>query len=81
MMYKLHKHILKMTPEVFKKFIEIDKILNWKEGYIFLTNANRQIGILEHEWKHVDGSGSGEVFDTKEECELSALIHFCGRQI
>lgn len=72
---KFTKYVLKMDPDTFNNFIRVNKILSWKDNYYFTTVVKDEVS--EYWWKHKDGSKSGETFETLDEAELSALIHFC----
>jgi hypothetical protein len=55
----------------------INKILNWKANFKFNERDNPDSGKVEYWWIHNNGAKSGELFETLEEAELSALIYFC----
>jgi len=77
-MEKFIKYATKMTPLTFEKFLEINEVLNWKKEFTFFKAAilNSTSDEFEYWWAHKDGAKSGEVFETMDEAELSALIFF-----
>lgn len=78
MMEKFVKYATKMTPLTFEKFLQINAVLNWKKEFTFFNSFNPNSNSCEFEywWVHRDGAKSGEVFETMDEAELSALIFF-----
>lgn len=73
---KFYKYATRMDHDTFEKFLMINKILNWKEGFTFTEDIITKTGKSVYWWKHKDGAKSGETYETMEEAELSALICF-----
>jgi len=76
---KLEKVILKLTEQGLRNAKVALSALNWKANYIFMQNNEEKTHwwylLSDHQIK------SGELFETLQEVEDAAFIHWCNNKI
>lgn len=76
---KFKERIHKINPDAFEEFVNVLKILKWKDDFDFNKSFKSGNPDLPHYWwshKYTKAK-SGETFETEKEMELSALIYYC----
>jgi len=77
-MSRYQEKLSQLSPEDQKYHLETvkerDSLAKWKDKYTFRSEGD-DLELVGWWWSHEDGSKSGELFDTYEECEDCAFIY------